>query len=301
MANYKIQIKKKNSYQNWDTLYPQTTIDNVLENENSTKTLKEIIDDIKENGGSGGGGAGGEIGSLKYTSQDPATITVGGISAGYIPPAAGIELTDLIYNMLHPYSKPSITILSNPPFGSYEIGNDLKLIALTANVIKKSNPITAIRIKNGASIVTSFTNNIVNGGYFTYTPPSPISITSNTTYTLEVDDGSSTTTISGTFNLIEAMYSGTTSTTPSSATISELNKIIKTKSSQIISFTTSLGHAVFAYPQSYGELTSIIDPNNFECIKGFNKIIITVNNASYYMYYSATKAKLDNFIYKFYF
>jgi hypothetical protein len=44
---------------------------------------------------------------------------------------------------------------------------------------------------------------------------------------------------------------------------------------------------VFAYDSSYGDLTSILDPNSFETISGWNKSTLTVGGLSYYVYVSA--------------
>ena len=64
--------------------------------------------------------------------------------------------------------------------------------------------------------------------------------------------------------------------TPSADMIKNMEKKVAAKGSQTCTFNLNKQCAVFAYPASYGNLTSILDPNNFEQIRGFTTTVVSV-------------------------
>lgn len=73
----------------------------------------------------------------------------------------------------------------------------------------------------------------------------------------------------------------------SSATVSNftgLTKSVTAKGQKQFNFTTNNEYMVFAYDASYGNLTSILDPNSFEVLSGWNKTTLTVGGFNYYVY-----------------
>lgn len=90
-------------------------------------------------------------------------------------------------------------------------------------------------------------------------------------------------TSSKTINFIQPFFYGNSA----SATVSTLNGLTKSvtaKGQKQFSFTTNNEHMVFAYDSSYGNLTSILDPNAFETISGWTKSTLTYNGFSYFVY-----------------
>ena len=76
---------------------------------------------------------------------------------------------------------------------------------------------------------------------------------------------------------------------PDEAAVKAMTKLVVAKSNQACTFTMARQSAVFVYPASYGNLTSITDPSGFEQINGFTKHTISITGAdnkaqSYNMY-----------------
>ncbi len=86
-----------------------------------------------------------------------------------------------------------------------------------------------------------------------------------------------------TVEFILAFYWGARSTT----TINDfagLTKDLTKKGEKQYTYVTNNEHMVIAYDSSYGNLTSILDPNGFEAISGFTKTTQTIGGQSYNIY-----------------
>ena len=86
-----------------------------------------------------------------------------------------------------------------------------------------------------------------------------------------------------TINFIQPYYYGKSAT----ATISDfigLTADVKAKGQKTYKYTTNNEYTVIAYDSSYGNLTSILDGNNFETIGGWTKSTVTVDGFSYFVY-----------------
>ena len=107
-------------------------------------------------------------------------------------------------------------------------------------------------------------------------------------------------TASKTIQFIQPYYYGKSST----ATVSSftgLTKSVTAKGQKQFKFTTNNEYMVIAYDSSYGNLSSIIDPNGFETISGWTKSTLTVGGFSYYVYVanSATTDTNAQFTFKY--
>lgn len=107
-------------------------------------------------------------------------------------------------------------------------------------------------------------------------------------------------TASKTATFIQAYYYGKSATT----TVSDftgLTKSVTAKGQKQFKFTTNNEHMVIAYDSSYGNLSSILDPNGFETISGWTKSTLTVGGFSYYVYVanSATTDTNAQFTFKY--
>lgn len=65
-----------------------------------------------------------------------------------------------------------------------------------------------------------------------------------------------------------------------------LTKKLETKGSKTVDYTTSQSYMVFAYPKSYGAISSIIDQNGFNVTDSFTQRTITIGTVEYYVYCS---------------
>ena len=255
-------------------------------------------------------GAGGEV-SIKYTSQVPTTAAVGGIDEGYIPPSSGIDILDLIYNLLHPYVAPELTATMLPRNGG-TVG-----IATTQNI-------TGVRVslnKTGGNKIMSYQVYDVNSDFDSQVPlgelysedyengfttgaktvplNSPYQMTqaSNHKYlTVRVMDlnGKETVVKTASFNFVETYYwgSATEGTVIDETFVNgdpDKTTQASAKGSKVVSVNHETNHFVyFCAPKSYGEITSVKDQNQFDNTSEFtkNKTETTINGRDYYVYHN---------------
>lgn len=255
-------------------------------------------------------GAGGEV-SIKYTSQVPTTAAVGGIDEGYIPPSSGIDILDLIYNLLHPYVAPELTATMLPRNGG-TVG-----IATTQNI-------TGVRVslnKTGGNKIMSYQVYDVNSDFDSHVPlgelysedyengfttgaktvplNSPYQMTQASNYkylTVRVMDlnGKETIVKTASFNFVETYYwgSATEGTVIDETFVNgdpDKTTQASAKGSKVVSVNHETNHFVyFCAPKSYGEIKSVKDQNQFENIEGFKKYKteVTINGRDYYVYHN---------------
>jgi len=107
-------------------------------------------------------------------------------------------------------------------------------------------------------------------------------------------------TASKTMQFILPYYYGKSSTATVSS-FSGLTKSVTAKGQKQFKFTTNNEYMVFAYDKSYGNLSSILDPNSFEVLSGWTKNTLTVGGFDYYVYVanSATTDTNAQFTFKY--
>lgn len=107
-------------------------------------------------------------------------------------------------------------------------------------------------------------------------------------------------TASKTMQFIQPYYYGKSSTATVTS-LAGLTKSVTAKGQKQFKFTTNNEYMVIAYDSSYGNLSSIIDPNGFETISGWTKSTITVGGFSYNVYVanSATTDTNAQFTFKY--
>lgn len=200
------------------------------------------------------------------------------------------------------YKPPTITLTHNLPTLIYEKGITVRNgISLSANIVVGSEDIQQVEFfKDGASMSVIATG-VATGGNFTYADGNDITV--DTKYEVAV------TTISGRIHkeslevkFYNPYYYGTTSININSLTdsdIKSLTKDIVAKGNKEYRFTATNGYCVFAYPKSYGALTSLKDENQFENIYSFNRADINIDGVAYYVYQNDLKVSCTNFKYTF--
>lgn len=107
-------------------------------------------------------------------------------------------------------------------------------------------------------------------------------------------------TASKTMQFIQPYYYGKSATSTVS-NFTGLTKSVTAKGQKQFKFTTNNEYMVIAYDSSYGNLSSIIDPNGFETISGWTKSTLTVGGFSYFVYVanSATTDTNAQFTFKY--
>ena len=78
-----------------------------------------------------------------------------------------------------------------------------------------------------------------------------------------------------------------------------MTQIVNKKGNQKLKYTMSNERAIFAYDKSYGDLISILDPNNFENLSSFSKVEMTLDGVLCNVYIQNEKCYCTNFEYNF--
>lgn len=165
------------------------------------------------------------------------------------------------------YAAPTITLSCSPSQAVREKGTSVAAVTMSATTVKKSDNITAVtHFRNGVLVDTEAAPS-ASGGVETFTESTPF--TDTMTFFSKVFDG--TTLVQSntvTYSYVYPYYSGADVPGITAAAVAALTKAVTASSSSVNkSFTTSNGDVYyFAYPASYGALTSIKDENNFETI-----------------------------------
>lgn len=273
----------------------------------------------------------GDSGSGSLSKAITAAIDVGGIDAGDSF-AVGTSYDDMWDALLNPTLYPTFTnpsaSLSYSADTYYEVGATIPAKTATASLNRGSiNPAYGTSgNRSGAATNyalassgadTEYSDSSASSGTFSVpalTRASKGSITLTATisyaageqpkdskgnnYDSPLAAGSKTAT--KTMNFIQAYYYGKSA----SSTVSNftgLSKSVTAKGQKQFKFTTNNEHMVIAYDSSYGNLTSILDPNGFEVLSGWTKSTLTVDGFSYYVYVadSATTDTNAQFTFKY--
>jgi hypothetical protein len=151
-----------------------------------------------------------------------------------------------------------------------EKGNTVSGITMSANETKRTDDIARIYFRQGANPIEDYEPPVIIGSGVT-TAGYAIPFSDNITFTVEVtDDGTSggptTVSSSTTYSFVYPYYYGTGAPSRTAAQVAAMTKdIINSNANLTRGFTTVNGDVYyFAYPASYGALTSILDENNFE-------------------------------------
>lgn len=274
-----VQMKVKNEQGVWELLYPITKPEFI---EGLDVPLTNTLNEAK-----------------KYTDQQMST---GGGSPDCIKreefETTINDIRGKLDEILNPYQAPSVSLSSSNSFGTKEVGEVISSMTLTANVTKKTNNISSVRFLRDNTQIGTVTAK-PSGGAHTFSYTSPVS--TNSTFKVEVNDGRSTVTSQGSYSFIRPMYNGSLERDCASITSSDIISLSKTltgKSNRTIPYTHNDKRMIFAYPSSYGTLTSIIDQNGFENINGFDTKVLLVNNngtSDYRIYVSKDLNTITNF------
>ena len=233
--------------------------------------------------------------SDKFTRDDLTAVTVGGLNSGsYVKDKTTMEVLESI---LFPYQKPTVSFAISPSTTIYESGTTVSSIMFTINVTKKSNDIQSIKVYDGSTLLTTITSGVANGGTFTYTYS--CNITSNTTLKVEVSDGTSTVSATKNITFANKSYYGFVAdgvAIDDTAIKGLQNSSLKTSKALTYSGITCVdSRIVYAYPQSQGLLSSILDGSGFEYIDSYDCATIAVDGVNYYVYSLIEPISLDDF------
>lgn len=226
---------------------------------------------------------------LVYDNETAVVQAIGGIKVG--EKLNGLTLDQVLTKLIFPYVKPTVSLAVTPNGGVYEKGTSVNVTSVKVTGGVKSEQLTKIEAKNGSnSIGTKEGEEVKNGGQFEFVTD-PIAINANTNFTGLVSDSQNTVQASGAnFTFVDPFFWGVVApeTPVTSEMVTGLTKVVQTKGSKTFTYTTNNQCMVIAYPASYGDLKSALDPNKFENIGSYTKttldVTVTSGSVSYNVY-----------------
>lgn len=231
----------------------------------------------------------GKIDTTEGLSQDlTATVAIGTVTSGK-KYAKGTSLEAIIRDILIKEVAPSVSLTLNPTKLLYDVVTEnITTIKLVANVTKGTYTPSNIKFYVGATEVDSKSITSEGSYAFVYNPATPIKV--NTVFKAVVTDGKLSSESSKTVKFVSNSYYGTVDSTVSEPKESEI-KVLQNKTLKDVKDLTysginmDYGKVVYAYPVSFGALTSIKDPvNNYNYFSSFARTTTKVDNIDYYVY-----------------
>lgn len=226
-------------------------------------------------------------GSDVLTSDVTSNVAIGGIEEGTTF-TAGTSLESIIRQMLVKYFAPTIALTINPSTSPVISGTTIASVTMSAVATKKTDDITSIRFYANNNLINEVTTWVASGGTFTYTytPTNPID--DDITFKVTVSDGTSDVDATKKIDFVSGSYFGQvadTVTNPTASDITALTQLaLAAKGYTANNISMTYGKLLYAYPASYGNLTSIKDGNNFEYINSYTKSTVNVNGVAYNCY-----------------
>ena len=124
-----------------------------------------------------------------------------------------------------------------------------------------------------------------------------INVTTNTTYTVVATCDGVTVQGSTTATFVNPSYFGTVSPSfsPTEGSIKALVETVKNTKAYSVTLSTNNQKVCYAYPSSFGALTSIKDVNGYEYINSFTRTTVNVNGEDYYVYLLTDASSVSDF------
>lgn len=226
-------------------------------------------------------------GDSKLIRNVKANVSAGAISSGDTV-LKDTTFTEFVEKLLIKEVAPAISFTSSQS-GVLEVGTTVTnpTLRLQINSLGTGTP-TNINFYVGSTLVD--TQPYVPGtNVYTYSYVGTITSTSSTKVTLDYnksDNTPATLTATKSYIFVYASYYGAISmATPTDTDVKALTKNVKnTKAFTYNNIALNDERICYAYPVSFGNLTSIKDANNFEYIGSYTKYTMTIDSVSYNVY-----------------
>lgn len=224
------------------------------------------------------------------TEAITSNVSIGSITPGKIYPA-GTDFQDILKDILTQYTPPAVTLTINPNAALYDIISDsVSQVAMNAVVTKKTSDVSKLEFFVNDTLVHTVDTNISNGGTFLYIYNPATPIRTDTKFKVVVTDiknGTSDSTKN--IKFVAKSYYGIVDANigaPTESIVKTLTAKLKdTKNLTYDGITTDWGKVCYAYPTSFGNLTSIKDMiNNLNYTTEFTKTTLTVDGIDYVCY-----------------
>lgn len=238
---------------------------------------------------------------------DPTTVNLGGVLAGSV--VTGKTSEQLLYDITHPFVAPTLSMNISDIGGIFQKNTTKNITSIS--LTSSGGSVGAFKDKT----VQLFNNNVVIdpavynivftsdiSATVTFKTPIVLDGTVDTTIKVNVTIKGNNLTVSKAFVFVNPIYYGVSSVnTGLDATLasSALLKDIKTKTNLSYAYTASNAYSYVLYDKSWGQLTSIIDQNNFNITNSYNIETITIGGIDYYLYIAKSPSTVNNFTIKF--
>lgn len=228
--------------------------------------------------------------STAITSQIKSDVAIGNVTVGKIYPV-GTQMEEIIKDMLTQYTLPSVRLDIQPSATLYDVVNDtVSEIKMNATITKGTGAVAKVEFYVDDVLVNTVDTSVADGGLFNYVyiPATPI----NADTVLKVvatDDKNGSANAKKTIKFVAKSYYGIVDANtgaPTEAVIKTLNSELKDVKGYVYDgITTDWGKVCYAYPASFGNLSSIKDMvNNLNYTTEFTKTTLTVDGIEYVCY-----------------
>ena len=235
----------------------------------------------------GGGAAGGDVADFVSNT------VVGAIQKN--TDLTGKTSMEILKMALVSYVNPSATVSYSQPNTVLKKGQTFDLTITVSGIVKGTNDVAElILIKDGTVLETIPYVTGTNSYEF-----SPITgINADCSFQIKVADtqGKQYSTTKS-YSFVDPYYIGATDDIPTADTVVTLTEIVEAKSNKTKKVNAADQYVVYAYPASYGSLSSIIDGNGFENLTDYTKISLTINGVAYNCYHTLGKKSMTDFSY----
>lgn len=256
-------IRIKQADGTYKTIVPQTNTDAVTNEQG--KTITQILaEDVAE-----------KEHVHNYVSDVPSTVALGGIDKGFT--SEGVTVEEMLFKLLHPYVKPTISYSCSPNGGVYEIGATIASVKVNATGNRQSDIIQQVRIYKNGAVVKTVDHGVTGNCTASH---EELNITANTTFKADVYDGKNTVaSATTTFTFVRPAYVGVLPADISAGInanmIANLTKKVMSPAALSNSFTLTDSRMCMAVPPGW-TIKSIIDPNGFDITSSFSTQTVQV-------------------------
>lgn len=213
---------------------------------------------------------------------------VGGVTKGTVFADTLIQdVLDQIFSTS--YLKPSISIglSSKNVYDKNDKSSIPSTITISANVTKKSESIVYVAAYAGSTLIEKRTAAVQDGGVikFTYEVPDDFE---TTTFKVECNDGHNTVSTTSKVSVVGLSYYGVVDdgVDISPTIVQNLSSDLKTTLNGSYVYSADYGKFVYAYPASFGYVTSVKDNvNNFNYTESCEFSTLTIHNETYNVVY----------------
>lgn len=260
---------------------------------------------------------------MVFNNSDVTLQSIGGIKAG--ESLNGLTIHEILNRMIFPSTVDVSASLSYSPIGRvFEKGSVVTVTGIKGDALVHAESLNSIKYYDGENVIyTEYHTDFGYGSqpfYYDFTQPIEItdSITSDRFRVSANTDSKSNFANTTELTFVYPYYYGVVDTIDTDDNLSvsgskieitgddlkAMTKLVQTRDTKKIFYTTKNQHCVFAYPSSYGMLMRISDQNGFDSSNSFSVRELLVECAdgttqSYYVYVNRATT-LDNFHLTFY-